>query len=147
MKLQYDKPAYVWTEGLPIGNGRLGGMIFGGVEQEKISLNEDTLWSGYPKDGDNPGAKNVLPKVRQLIQEGRYVEADTLTREMMYRILNLIYLLVIYCFVLSMATSIILISVHWMWKMRCIALNIRLAMLLIPVRCSLLILISCLYFV
>ncbi|WP_405168595.1 glycosyl hydrolase family 95 catalytic domain-containing protein [Paenibacillus sp. FSL H3-0286] len=83
MKLQYDKPANVWTEGLPIGNGRLGGMIFGGVEQEKISLNEDTLWSGYPKEGNNPGAKNVLPKVRQLIQEGRYVEADTLTREMM----------------------------------------------------------------
>lgn len=83
MKLQYDKPANVWTEGLPIGNGRLGGMIFGGVEQEKISLNEDTLWSGYPKEGNNPGAKNVLPKVRQLIQEYRYVEADTLTREMM----------------------------------------------------------------
>lgn len=83
MKLQYNKPANVWTEGLPIGNGRLGGMIFGGVEQEKISLNEDTLWSGYPKDGNNPGAKEVLPKVRQLIDEGRYVEADTLTKQMM----------------------------------------------------------------
>ena len=81
MKLQYDKPASVWTEGLPIGNGRLGGMIFGGVEQEKISLNEDTLWSGYPTDGNNPGAKEVLPKVRKLIQEKRYQEADTLTRE------------------------------------------------------------------
>lgn len=82
MKLQYDKPASVWTEGLPIGNGRVGGMIFGGVEQEKISLNEDTLWSGYPTDGNNPGAKEVLPKVRKLIQERRYQEADTLTREM-----------------------------------------------------------------
>jgi alpha-L-fucosidase 2 len=83
MKLQYGKPANVWTEGLPIGNGRLGGMIFGGVEQEKISLNEDTLWSGFPKDGNNPGAKEALPKVRKLIQEGRYNEADTLTREML----------------------------------------------------------------
>lgn len=82
MKLQYDKPASVWTEGLPIGNGRLGGMIFGGVEQEKIGLNEDTLWSGYPTDGNNPNAKEVLPKVRKLIQERRYQEADTLTREM-----------------------------------------------------------------
>lgn len=83
MKLQYDKPANVWTEGLPIGNGRLGGMIFGGVEQEKISLNEDTLWSGYPKNGNNPEAKDALPKVRALLQEERYTEADTLTREMM----------------------------------------------------------------
>ncbi|MFF2017341.1 glycoside hydrolase N-terminal domain-containing protein [Paenibacillus sp. NPDC058177] len=83
MKLQYDKPANVWTEGLPIGNGRLGGMIFGGVEQEKISLNEDTLWSGYPKDGNNPGAKEALPKVRKLIEEGRYEEADTETRNML----------------------------------------------------------------
>lgn len=82
MKLQYDKPASVWTEGLPIGNGRLGGMIFGGVEQEEIGLNEDTLWSGYPTDGNNPNAKEVLPKVRKLIQERRYQEADTLTREM-----------------------------------------------------------------
>lgn len=82
MKLQYDKPASVWTEGLPIGNGRLGGMIFGGVEQEKIGVNEDTLWSGYPTDGNNPNAKEVLPKVRKLIQERRYQEADTLTREM-----------------------------------------------------------------
>ncbi|OBZ11752.1 alpha-L-fucosidase [Bacillus sp. FJAT-27264] len=83
MKLQYNKPANVWTEGLPIGNGRLGGMIFGGVEQEKISLNEDTLWSGYPKDGNNPGAKEALPKVRKLIEEGRYEEADTETRNML----------------------------------------------------------------
>ncbi|WP_340004379.1 glycoside hydrolase family 95 protein [Paenibacillus sp. FSL K6-0276] len=83
MKLQYDKPASVWSEGLPIGNGRLGGMIFGGVEQEKISLNEDTLWSGFPKDGNNPGAKEALPKVRKLIQEGRYEDADTMTREML----------------------------------------------------------------
>ncbi|QLG41548.1 glycoside hydrolase family 95 protein [Paenibacillus sp. FSL W7-1088] len=83
MKLQYDKPAHVWTEGLPLGNGRLGGMIFGGVEQEKISLNEDTLWSGYPKNGNNPGAKDALPKVRKLLQEERYTEADTLTKEMM----------------------------------------------------------------
>lgn len=83
MKLQYDKPADVWTEGLPIGNGRLGGMIFGGVELEKVSLNEDTLWSGYPKESNNPGAKDILPQVRKLIQEGRYTEADVLTKGML----------------------------------------------------------------
>jgi alpha-L-fucosidase 2 len=82
-KLQYDKPAAVWTEALPIGNGRLGAMVFGGVEKERIALNEDTLWSGFPKDWNNPGAKEILPRVRRLIQEGRYAEADRLGKEMM----------------------------------------------------------------
>jgi alpha-L-fucosidase 2 len=83
MKLQYKKPASVWTEALPIGNGRLGAMIFGGVEKERIALNEDTLWSGYPKDWNNPGAKEALPRVRQLIKEGHYAEADVETKQMM----------------------------------------------------------------
>lgn len=83
MKLQYSKPANVWTEALPVGNGRLGAMIYGGVEQEELQLNEDTLWSGYPTDGSNPRAREVLPEVRKLIAEGRYVEADKLCKEMM----------------------------------------------------------------
>ncbi|TFE25549.1 glycosyl hydrolase family 95 catalytic domain-containing protein [Cohnella luojiensis] len=83
MKLQYDKPAVAWTEALPIGNGRLGAMIFGGVEKERIALNEDTLWSGFPRDWNNSGARKVLPRVRQLLQEGKYEEADRLCKEMM----------------------------------------------------------------
>lgn len=83
MKLLYDKPASNWNEALPLGNGRLGAMIFGSVERETICLNEDTLWSGYPKDGNNPGAKEVLPELRELVGEGRYMEADELGRKMM----------------------------------------------------------------
>lgn len=83
MKLQYNKPASIWTEALPIGNGRLGAMIFGGVEKERIGLNEDTLWSGYPKDWNNPGAKEALPRVRKLLEEGRYAEASKETKQMM----------------------------------------------------------------
>jgi alpha-L-fucosidase 2 len=83
MKLQYNSPAREWTEALPIGNGRLGAMLFGGVEQERIQLNEDTLWSGGPKNWNNPEAKEVLPEVRRLISEGQYEEADLLTKKMM----------------------------------------------------------------
>lgn len=83
MKLQYNSPAVYWTEALPVGNGRLGAMVFGGVECERIQLNEDTLWSGYPKDGTNPRAIQVLPEVRKQIEEGNYAEADRLCKEMM----------------------------------------------------------------
>jgi alpha-L-fucosidase 2 len=83
MNIQFQSPAVYWTEALPVGNGRLGAMVFGGVEKERIALNEDTLWSGYPKDWNNPGAKEVLPKVRELIAQERYEEADRLCKEMM----------------------------------------------------------------
>lgn len=83
MRLWYKKPAVVWTEALPVGNGRLGAMVFGGVERERLDLNEDTLWSGGPKDWNNPKAQAVLPEVRRLILAGRHAEADTLCREMM----------------------------------------------------------------
>ena len=83
MNIQFHSPAVYWTEALPVGNGRLGAMIFGGVEKERIALNEDTLWSGYPKDWNNPGAKEVLPKVRELIAQENYEEADRLCKEMM----------------------------------------------------------------
>ncbi|WP_306418572.1 glycoside hydrolase family 95 protein [Bacillus sp. AFS076308] len=83
MKLRYSRPAKSWNEALPIGNGRLGAMIFGGIEKEHLQLNEDTLWSGAPKDFNNPKAKELLPEVRRLIFDGKYTEADKLCREMM----------------------------------------------------------------
>ena len=83
MKLHYNRPAKLWNEALPIGNGRLGAMIYGGIDKEHLQLNEDTLWSGAPKNSNNPKAKELLPEVRQLILEGKYVEAGNLTREMM----------------------------------------------------------------
>ncbi|WP_438448460.1 glycoside hydrolase family 95 protein [Gorillibacterium sp. sgz5001074] len=82
MKLIYHKPAKQWTEALPIGNGRLGAMIFGGIEKEIIQLNEDTLWSGGPKNWNNPRAQDVLSTVRRLVAEGQYTEADRMCREM-----------------------------------------------------------------
>ncbi|WP_160719791.1 glycoside hydrolase family 95 protein [Bacillus sp. USDA818B3_A] len=83
MKLRYDRPAKTWNEALPIGNGRLGAMIFGGIEKEQLQLNEDTLWSGAPKAFNNPKAKELLPEVRRLIFDGKYIEADQICREMM----------------------------------------------------------------
>jgi len=81
-KLWYRQPAQQWVEALPVGNGRLGAMVFGGVRVERLQLNEATLWSGGPKDWNNPRAREVLPRVRQAILAGRYVEADALCREM-----------------------------------------------------------------
>jgi alpha-L-fucosidase 2 len=79
--LSYRQPAKEWVEALPIGNGRLGGMVFGGVPAERIQLNEDTFWSGGPYDPTNDEALSYLPKVRQLIREGRYLEAQQLADE------------------------------------------------------------------
>src|SRR5512143_3493421 len=76
--LFYRQPAKEWVEALPVGNGRLGGMVFGAVPTERIQLNEDTFWSGGPYDPINDEALQYLPKVRQLIREGRYKEAQDL---------------------------------------------------------------------
>ncbi len=83
LKMNYRFPARTWTEALPIGNGRLGAMIFGGVAAERLQLNEDTLWSGSPKDFHNRQAQHVLPEVRRLIFAGNYAEADRRCKEMM----------------------------------------------------------------
>lgn len=80
--LWYPAPASNWVEALPIGNGSLGAMVFGGIRAERLQLNEDTLWSGGPKDWNNPDAKNWLPKVREAIFAGRYAEADELCKRM-----------------------------------------------------------------
>ncbi len=83
LSLWYRQAAKRWTEALPIGNGRLGGMIFGGVSQERIQLNEDTLWAGGPYDPNNSEALEALPKAQQLIFEGKYREADRLIGQKM----------------------------------------------------------------
>jgi len=72
----HRQPAKNWNEATPIGNGRLGAMVFGGVNSERIQLNEDSLWSGAPQDADNPKALEVLPQIRQLLFEGKYAEAQ-----------------------------------------------------------------------
>lgn len=82
MKLWYRQPAQHWVEALPVGNGRLGAMVFGGLEQEHLQLNEDTLWSGGPKQWDNPEALAVLPDVRRLLFSAEYDGADQLSKKM-----------------------------------------------------------------
>jgi hypothetical protein len=82
MLLWYAKPASQWVEALPIGNGRLGAMVFGGIERERLQLNDDTLWSGGPRDWNNPNGPKVLAEVRRLIAAERYVEADVAIRGM-----------------------------------------------------------------
>jgi alpha-L-fucosidase 2 len=74
--LWYKQPAAAWTEALPIGNGRLGGMVFGGVERERIALNEDTLWGGGPYDSNHEGAVDALPAIRSLVENGQFAEAQ-----------------------------------------------------------------------
>ena len=76
--LWYDKPANEWTEALPVGNGRLGAMIFGSPASERLQLNEDTLYAGSPYDPNNPEALKALPEARHLIFEGKYKEAHDL---------------------------------------------------------------------
>jgi alpha-L-fucosidase 2 len=74
----FDAPAAHFTESLPIGNGRLGAMVFGGVRDERIVLNESGMWSGSPQDADRPDAARVLPVIRRLLLEGKNVEAEAL---------------------------------------------------------------------
>jgi alpha-L-fucosidase 2 len=83
LALWYDKPAREWVEALPVGNGRLGAMVYGRPLQERLQLNEDTLWAGGPYRFDNPGFKAALPRVRALIDEGKFIEArDLVAKEM-----------------------------------------------------------------
>ena len=77
-KLWYDQPAQTWTQALPVGNGVIGGMVFGTPAVEHIQLNEETIWAGQPNNVVNPNAKETLPEVRRLIFEGKYKEAQEL---------------------------------------------------------------------
>jgi alpha-L-fucosidase 2 len=84
LKLWYDKPASIWNEALPLGNGRLGAMVFGDPAVERLQLNEETIWSGSPNNNAHDKALEALPKVRQLIFEGKYAEAQELaTKDIM----------------------------------------------------------------
>jgi len=101
LTLYYTNAAVKWTEALPIGNGRLGAMIFGGVQREHLQLNEATLWGGGPYDPSNPKALAALPIARKLVFDGKYDEASQLigsdmlatpVREMPYETLGDLYL-------------------------------------------------------
>ena len=79
--LWYRHAAKEWTEALPIGNGRLGGMLFGGVDAERLQLNEETMWTGHPVERAKAGAKEALEKARQLLFAGKYAEAEKIIAE------------------------------------------------------------------
>ncbi|RGX87473.1 glycoside hydrolase family 95 protein [Bacteroides intestinalis] len=81
LKLWYDKPALEWTEALPLGNSRLGVMVYGGTEMEELQLNEATFWAGSPYRNDNPNALNALPEIRKLVFDGKYSEAQGLVNK------------------------------------------------------------------
>ncbi len=81
LKLWFPRPANEWLEAFPIGCGRLGAMVFGGAQRERLQLNEDTLWGGGPHSYDNPGALHHLPQIRQLVFEGRYREAERMAND------------------------------------------------------------------
>ncbi len=78
LDLWYQRSANRWVEALAVGNGRIGAMVYGRINQEILQLNEDTLWSGGPYDPVNPLAKDAIPQVRQLVFDGKYAEAKTL---------------------------------------------------------------------
>ncbi|AWV97504.1 glycoside hydrolase family 95 protein [Arcticibacterium luteifluviistationis] len=79
--LWYDIPAETWTEALPLGNGRLGAMVYGGIENERIQFNEESLWTGQPHDYANIGAHEVLDSLRHLLWDGKQKEAQDLGNE------------------------------------------------------------------
>ena len=82
--LYYTKKARAWEEALPVGNGRLGAMVFGNLKKERIALNEDSLWSGYPKDFNNKNAHKYLNDIRKAIFEGNHAEAKRIANQDMH---------------------------------------------------------------
>ena len=81
LELWYRQPANLWVEALPVGNGHLGAMIFGGIAHERIQFNEQTVWSGEPHDYAHPGAWHYLDQIRQLLWEGKQAEAEALAQK------------------------------------------------------------------
>ncbi len=81
MKLWYDEPAEDWNCALPVGDGKLGAMVFGGVSHERIQMNEDSIWAGPPVPKSPPGAPQIVARARQLLFEGKYTEAQDLVQE------------------------------------------------------------------
>ncbi|SDL65481.1 alpha-L-fucosidase 2 [Pedobacter sp. ok626] len=83
LSIWFRQPAATWNEALPVGNGRLGAMVFGGISTERLQLNEQTVWSGQPVDFVNARSRETLPIVRQLLFKGKYVEAQKLAQDRM----------------------------------------------------------------
>ena len=81
LKLNYTQPAEAWTDALPVGNGSMGAMVFGGIEKDRIQFNHDTLWAGKPRSYAHKGAVDVLPEMRQLLFDGKQKEAEKLGME------------------------------------------------------------------
>ncbi len=81
--LWYRQPAAKWVEALPVGNGRLGGMVFGAVRDERIQLNEDTVWVGSRRNRNNPAAREAVPEIRKLLFAGKVKEAEALAAKAM----------------------------------------------------------------
>jgi alpha-L-fucosidase 2 len=81
LQLWYDEPAANWTDALPVGNGRMGAMVFGGVERERLQFNEDTLWTGGPRSYAHPSASKYLGEIRRLLLVGRQRQAEQLAGE------------------------------------------------------------------
>ena len=81
IQLWYQQPARRWSEALPLGNGRLGAMVFGGVSDEHIQFNESTLWTGYPHEYQHEGAVKFLPQIRALLNEGRALDREAAALE------------------------------------------------------------------
>ena len=79
-RLWYRQPAERWLEALPVGNGRLGAMVFGGIQVERYALNESTAWSGAPGEHDNPEGARHLSEVRRRLFAGQYLHAQELYR-------------------------------------------------------------------
>ena len=81
LKLWYSRPAEHWTDALPIGNSRMGAMVFGGVEQETLQLNEETFWAGGPHNNLNPKGRYALDNIRQLVFNDKFAEAQKMINE------------------------------------------------------------------
>ncbi|MFI5378275.1 MAG: glycosyl hydrolase family 95 catalytic domain-containing protein [Tepidisphaerales bacterium] len=82
--LWYRQPGVKWMEGMPLGNGMMGAMVFGGVQQERIALNESSFWSGRPHDYDDPEAIKYFPQIRDLVFAGKFQEAEKMADEHFY---------------------------------------------------------------
>jgi len=83
LKLTYDRPATKWTEALPLGNGRIGAMVFGGTEAERVQINESSLWGGAPHSYTNPEAYAHLDEIRKLLFAGKVGEVEKLSQSLM----------------------------------------------------------------
>ena len=81
LSIWFNHPAEEWNEALPVGNGSLGAMIFGGIKNERLQLNEESVWRGKQEDFVNPAAKKSLPIIRELLFDGKYKEAEKLTED------------------------------------------------------------------